>query len=121
MMLARVADSLYWIGRYLERAEHLSRLSDVMLNATLDHTEAAGQAAHIALSAVGQILPGWSMGWAAAGPRRRRRSSSMPLAAIRTRRPTLCSKACGASSCARTTSTASPRSCTRARSMCWGR
>jgi uncharacterized alpha-E superfamily protein len=53
MMLARVADSLYWIGRYLERAEHLSRLSDVMLNATLDHTEAAAQAAHIALSAVG--------------------------------------------------------------------
>ena len=53
MMLARVADSLYWIGRYLERAEHLARLSDVMLNATLDHTEAAAQAALIALSAVG--------------------------------------------------------------------
>ena len=53
MMLARVADSLYWIGRYLERAEHLSRLSDVMLNATLDHSEAAAQAAFIALSAVG--------------------------------------------------------------------
>lgn len=53
MMLARVADSLYWIGRYLERAEHLSRLSDVMLNATLDHSEAAAQAAHIALTAVG--------------------------------------------------------------------
>ena len=53
MMLARVADSLYWIGRYLERAEHLSRLSDVMLTATLDHTEAAAQAALIALSAVG--------------------------------------------------------------------
>lgn len=53
MMLARVADSLYWIGRYLERAEHLSRLSDVMLTATLDHTEAAAQAAHIALTAVG--------------------------------------------------------------------
>jgi len=26
MMLARVADSLYWIGRYIERAEHVSRL-----------------------------------------------------------------------------------------------
>ncbi len=25
MMLARVADSLYWIGRYVERAEHLCR------------------------------------------------------------------------------------------------
>jgi len=28
-MLARVADSLYWIGRYLERAEHTARLVEV--------------------------------------------------------------------------------------------
>lgn len=53
MMLARVADSLYWIGRYVERAEHICRLSDVMLNATLDRTDAATQVAHIALAAVG--------------------------------------------------------------------
>src|ERR1041384_3420806 len=53
MMLARVADSLYWIGRYVERAEHMCRLSDVMLNATLDRSEAATQVAKIALSAVG--------------------------------------------------------------------
>ncbi len=53
MMLARVADSLYWIGRYVERAEHMCRLSDVMLNATLDRTEAANQVARIALAAVG--------------------------------------------------------------------
>ncbi len=53
MMLARVADSLYWIGRYVERAEHLCRLSDVMLTATLDRTEAASQVARIALLAVG--------------------------------------------------------------------
>jgi len=57
MMLARVADSLYWIGRYLERAEHLSRLSDVMINATLEHTEAAEQAARIALTALGDPNP----------------------------------------------------------------
>jgi uncharacterized alpha-E superfamily protein len=53
MMLARVADSLYWIGRYVERAEHMCRLSEVMLNATLDRTEAATQVARIALAAVG--------------------------------------------------------------------
>ncbi|WP_293898613.1 alpha-E domain-containing protein [Phenylobacterium sp.] len=53
MMLARVADSLYWIGRYVERAEHNCRLSDVMLNATLDRSEAATQVARIALAAVG--------------------------------------------------------------------
>ena len=57
MMLARVADSLYWIGRYVERAEHMCRLSDVMLNATLDRTEAAGQVARIALAAVGDTDP----------------------------------------------------------------
>ena len=49
MMLARVADSLYWIGRYIERAEHMSRLSDVMLNATLDQNDAAVQVARVAL------------------------------------------------------------------------
>lgn len=57
MMLARVADSLYWIGRYVERAEHMARLSDVMLNATLDRTDAATQVARIALSAVGEPDP----------------------------------------------------------------
>ena len=57
MMLARVADSLYWIGRYVERAEHLSRLAVVMLNANLDRTDAAAQAAHIALAAVGDPDP----------------------------------------------------------------
>lgn len=53
-MLARVADSLYWLGRYIERAEHLSRLSSVMLNATLDQTDSGVQAVWIALSAVGE-------------------------------------------------------------------
>jgi uncharacterized alpha-E superfamily protein len=53
MMLARVADSLYWMGRYIERAEHLSRLADVMINATLDQTDASRETAAIALAAVG--------------------------------------------------------------------
>jgi uncharacterized alpha-E superfamily protein len=55
MMLARVADSLYWIGRYIERAEHFCRLSDVMLNAAIDRTDSARQAAHIALSAIDEV------------------------------------------------------------------
>lgn len=49
MMLARVADSLYWMGRYIERAEHVSRLSDVMLTASLDATGDAPRAARTAL------------------------------------------------------------------------
>lgn len=35
-MLSRVADSLYWMSRYLERAEHTARLVDVQLNQMLD-------------------------------------------------------------------------------------
>src|SRR5690349_14515788 len=36
MLLSRVADALYWIGRYLERAEHTSRVIDVRLDLGLD-------------------------------------------------------------------------------------
>ncbi|PYE53889.1 alpha-E domain-containing protein [Deinococcus yavapaiensis] len=35
-MLARVAESLYWIGRYVERAENTARLLDVNYYATLE-------------------------------------------------------------------------------------
>jgi len=58
MMLARVADSLYWIGRYIERAEHVSRLSAVMLNATLDRTAGAEQTGRIGLAALGELDSG---------------------------------------------------------------
>jgi uncharacterized alpha-E superfamily protein len=37
-MLSRVADSLYWMSRYLERAEHSARLIDVTLNLSLDQS-----------------------------------------------------------------------------------
>lgn len=40
-MLSRVADSLYWMSRYLERAEHTARLVDVNLNLSLDQSRAA--------------------------------------------------------------------------------
>ncbi len=35
-MLSRVANSLYWMSRYLERAEHTARLVDVHLNLMLE-------------------------------------------------------------------------------------
>ena len=35
-MLSRVAESLYWMSRYLERAEHTARLLDLNLNLMLD-------------------------------------------------------------------------------------
>lgn len=37
-MLSRVADSLYWMSRYLERAENTTRLLDVNLNLMLDES-----------------------------------------------------------------------------------
>jgi uncharacterized alpha-E superfamily protein len=39
-MLSRVADSLYWMSRYLERAEHTARLIDVQLHLMLDQSPA---------------------------------------------------------------------------------
>jgi len=37
-MLSRVADSLYWMSRYLERAEHTARLIEVDLQLRLDQS-----------------------------------------------------------------------------------
>lgn len=45
MMLSRVADNLYWMSRYLERAEHTARLLDVTLDLMPDRSvEANNQA-----------------------------------------------------------------------------
>jgi uncharacterized alpha-E superfamily protein len=38
-MLSRVADSIYWMARYVERAENLARFIDVTLNLILDQPE----------------------------------------------------------------------------------
>lgn len=39
-MLSRVADCMYWMSRYLERAENTARLLDVYMNVVLDVPEA---------------------------------------------------------------------------------
>ena len=38
-MLSRVADSLYWMGRYIERAEHTSRLLAVRLESMVEQSK----------------------------------------------------------------------------------
>lgn len=38
-MLSRVADSLYWMGRYIERAEHIGRLLAVRLDSVIEQSE----------------------------------------------------------------------------------
>ncbi|MEO8071552.1 MAG: alpha-E domain-containing protein, partial [Acidobacteriota bacterium] len=42
MLLSRVADALYWITRYLERAEHSARLIDVAVDLGLGRTSSDG-------------------------------------------------------------------------------
>jgi len=42
-MLSRVADSIYWMGRYVERAENVARFIDVNLNLMLDAPSGADQ------------------------------------------------------------------------------
>jgi uncharacterized alpha-E superfamily protein len=42
-MLSRVADSLYWTSRYLERAEHTVRLIDINLGLMLDKSQTSAE------------------------------------------------------------------------------
>ena len=42
-MLSRVADSIYWMSRYVERAENVARIVDVNLNIMLDSASADQQ------------------------------------------------------------------------------
>jgi uncharacterized alpha-E superfamily protein len=43
-VLSRVADSLYWLSRYLERAEHTARITSVYLDIVLDRSGRVGDA-----------------------------------------------------------------------------
>ena len=45
-MLSRVADHLYWLSRYLERAEHTARLLEIIAGEADARTPSAGQGAH---------------------------------------------------------------------------
>ncbi len=42
-MLSRVAESIYWMARYVERAENLARFIDVTLNVILDQPQSTDQ------------------------------------------------------------------------------
>jgi uncharacterized alpha-E superfamily protein len=57
-MLSRVADSLFWMSRYLERAEHTVRLLDLNLNLTLDQSpDIAGQRWQLVLASLRAPAP----------------------------------------------------------------
>ena len=56
-MLSRVADSLYWMSRYLERAEHTARLIDVDLQLRLDYSSETGSSRWVRLLDALQVPP----------------------------------------------------------------
>jgi uncharacterized alpha-E superfamily protein len=45
-LLSRVANSLFWMSRYIERAENIARIVDVNLRSMLDHRGARNAAEH---------------------------------------------------------------------------
>lgn len=47
-MLSRVANSIFWLGRYIERAENNARILDVNLQVTLDDDRTGDEAERIA-------------------------------------------------------------------------
>ncbi|MEM8534201.1 MAG: alpha-E domain-containing protein [Chloroflexota bacterium] len=57
-MLSRVADSLYWMSRYLERSEHTARVIDLNLHQMLDQSpESAGYRWERVLASLRTALP----------------------------------------------------------------
>ena len=55
-MLSRVADSIYWMNRYIERAENASRFIDVYLHLMLDMPSGADEQWEPLLHATGDYL-----------------------------------------------------------------
>ena len=54
-MLSRVADSIYWLNRYIERAENVARFIDVNLNMMLDLPEGVPQQWQPLISVTGDL------------------------------------------------------------------
>lgn len=60
-MLSRVADSLYWMSRYLERAEHTVRMLDVNFSMSLDPSDTTEEVQwQRMLLALGNPIDNWS-------------------------------------------------------------
>ncbi|HTJ75070.1 MAG TPA: alpha-E domain-containing protein [Acidimicrobiales bacterium] len=56
-MLSRIAESLYWVGRYVERAEDTARILDVHVHRSLEDPSVEEDAACRALLAVMGVAP----------------------------------------------------------------
>ena len=79
MMLSRIAESLFWIGRYVERADNTARLLDVHLNVLLEDQwvdEPSANASLLTVMSAPWEPPAWARQHSGARARRRRYSSS---------------------------------------------
>ena len=56
-LLSRVAESTFWVGRYVERAEGTARILDVIVYQALEQSEEAGGPASARLLAVMGLPP----------------------------------------------------------------
>src|ERR1700743_1137072 len=58
-MLSRVADSLYWMSRYIERAEHTARVMAVKLESMIEQTpdDASASWARVIEALTGEVTP----------------------------------------------------------------
>ena len=54
-MLSRVAESIYWMSRYVERAENVARVIDVNLQLLLDARSGPGRRELLCLSEEGTV------------------------------------------------------------------
>src|SRR5262245_60433950 len=56
-MLSRVANSIYWLNRYLERAENVARFLDVNVNLTLDLADSIAEQWEPLVAITGDLAP----------------------------------------------------------------
>jgi len=54
-MLSRVAENLYWLGRYLERAENVARMAEVNYNASVEQRADGGEDAELWSALLGAL------------------------------------------------------------------
>ena len=118
VMLSRIAESLFWIGRYVERADNTARLLDVHLNVLLEDPWVDEPTANASLLAVMHVEvegDGDSRGGARAPSRRtqavasRSRARWAPLATMRGAPARSSRPRCGSRSTRRTCSSARAR------------
>ena len=56
-MLSRIAESLFWIGRYVERADDTARILDIYLHQILEGSTVESEACRSMFEVMGRPVP----------------------------------------------------------------